>query len=375
MGCAASTVVMAPLLVVRPLPFFRRQLVVCALGAPLGFACASADSPNGVNQSADDIDSTANTTDATGNGSPVALSPSTGVTTAGNDQGGTRDETMIAPDGPSTGSSTGSSADSSEQPPLEQEPDSVSTSTPNVTSDGSEQDTTSPSDDVSDAHSDETHSDDGPGNEAPDSGVPTDGQVTTDNTEDSNEHLADEADAESNAGSECPHSGTVRYTFNGADGWPSDVVERLTAAMDEAVYYYNCYSDLSHELTVNYNESVPTAEANVDGWMSFGSNRGYMVVATAMHEIAHTMGVGYSPWSELLDNGRWTGSAVAQVMSTLPAEERDPDMYSQRDYITCDGQHFWPYGLNQASEHQSEWSLINHVRIVAAMRQDKDAYR
>ncbi len=179
----------------------------------------------------------------------------------------------------------------------------------------------------------------------------------------------------STADATCPHSGSVRYALNNPQTWPSEVVTLLTAAMDEAVYYYNCYSDLSHELTVNYNESVPTAEANVDGWMSFGSNRGYMVVATAMHEIGHTMGVGYAPWRELIDNGRWTGSAVSQLMAALPAEQRDPDMYSQRDYITADDLHFWPYGLNQASEHQSEWSLINHVRIVAAMRLDKDAFR
>jgi hypothetical protein len=65
---------------------------------------------------------------------------------------------------------------------------------------------------------------------------------------------------------------------------------------------------------------------------------------------------------------------VDEFMQNLPDEQRDPDMYSQRTYITGDGQHFWPYGLNQASEHQSEWSLINHVRIVAAIQVDKQSY-
>jgi hypothetical protein len=173
---------------------------------------------------------------------------------------------------------------------------------------------------------------------------------------------------------DCPFSGSITYQLNGSENWPRDVVQLLTEAMDGALYYYNCYADLSHELTVNYNESVPTAEANVDGWMSFGSNKSYMVTATAMHEVAHTMGVAYYPWNELIEGGRWTGPAVVEFITSLPAEQRDPDTYSQRDYITCDGQHFWPYGLNQASEHQSEWSLINHVRIVAAMQQDKQAY-
>ncbi len=174
---------------------------------------------------------------------------------------------------------------------------------------------------------------------------------------------------------ECPYSGDVKYRLNGAENWPEDIREKLSAALEEAVWYYNCYSDLSHDLTINYRDGVPTAEGNVDGVISFGSDRGYMVVATVMHEIGHTMGVGYYPWQELIEDQRWVGPAVVEYITNLPAEQRDPDMYSQRDYITADNQHFWPYGLNQASEHQSEWSLINHVRIVAAINEDKDAYR
>jgi len=175
-------------------------------------------------------------------------------------------------------------------------------------------------------------------------------------------------------GSECEFSGNLRYQFNQPESWPSEVVELLTSAMDDAMYYYNCYADFDKALTINYDPGVPTAQGNVDGWISFGSSRSYMVVATAMHEVAHTLGVGYSPWTELMDDGTWTGPAVVEFMMNLPAEQRDPDMYSQRTYITGDSQHFWPYGLNQASEHQSEWSLINNVRIVAAMQLDKQAY-
>jgi hypothetical protein len=173
----------------------------------------------------------------------------------------------------------------------------------------------------------------------------------------------------------CPFSGNVTYRLNGSESWPADVVEKLTNALDEGTRYYNCYSSLEKSLTINYRDGVPTAEGNVDGVISFGSDRNYMQTATAMHEIAHTLGVGFAPWSELIADGRWTGAAVNAFMESLPAEERDPDMYSQRTYITCDTQHFWPYGLNQASEHQSEWSLIDHVRIVAAINEDKAAYR
>jgi hypothetical protein len=172
----------------------------------------------------------------------------------------------------------------------------------------------------------------------------------------------------------CPFSGHVEYHLNDSGSWPSDVTPLITAAMDGAVEQYNCYADLTKSITVNYNPGVPTAEANVDGWLSFGANKGYMQVATAMHEVAHTLGVGYFPWAELMDDGRWTGPNVDEFMQNLPAEERDADEYSQRNYITGDAQHFWPYGLNQASEHQSDWSLVNHVRIVAAMQLDKQAY-
>lgn len=174
--------------------------------------------------------------------------------------------------------------------------------------------------------------------------------------------------------SECAFSGNISYQFNQPEGWPEDVVELLTSAMDGATYYYNCYADLEKQLTINYDPGVPTAQGNVDGWISFGNSRSYMVVATAMHEVAHTLGVGYSPWIELMQDSIWRGPAVVEFMTNLSVEQRDPDMYSQRSYITGDLQHFWPYGLNQASEHQSEWSLINHVRIVAAMQLDKQAY-
>jgi hypothetical protein len=179
----------------------------------------------------------------------------------------------------------------------------------------------------------------------------------------------------SSASPGCKFAGNVSYNFNNPDSFPSDALEKLKAALDEAIQYYNCYSDLSHSLTINYKPSVTTAEGNVDGVISFGTDRNYMVVATVMHEIAHTMGVGYAPWTELIENQRWVGPAVVEYMTNLPSNERDSDEFSQRTYITCDSQHFWPYGLNQAAEHQTEWSLINHVRVVAAMNKDKAAFR
>jgi len=172
----------------------------------------------------------------------------------------------------------------------------------------------------------------------------------------------------------CPFSGHVEYHLNAPESWPADMVPLITEAMDGATEYYNCYADLTKSITVNYKPGVPTAEANVDGQLSFGENKEYIQLPTAMHEVAHTLGVGFSPWDELVQDGRWTGPAAREVIENLPPEERDPDEVSQRDYLTTGGGHFWPYGLNYASEYLSEWSLINNVRIVAAMQLDKQAY-
>ncbi len=209
--------------------------------------------------------------------------------------------------------------------------------------------------------------------EAGNSGAPTGGSGV------GGEPSGTSAGAAGTAGSgpddECPCSGTIEYVLNDSESWPADVFARLSEAMEEAVWYYNCYANLSHSLTVNYTtdgSAVPTAQANVDGWMTFGPDPAYQVLATVMHEMGHTMGVAYYPWTELTDaNRHWTGAAVNALMASLPEDEKDP---GEPDFITADSMHFWPYGLNYASEYKSEWSLINHVRIVAAMNVDKQDY-
>lgn len=298
-------------------------------------------------------------TDATGSSHDTSVDPQPSSTTAGlaNDStanSGSRSETTntsglnFGSSSP-TGTSTGTNRD-------------VDTTSSNGTSTSDGDDTTTTTDmrvDAGATSGDDTGTDDS----------------ATSGTETSDSSSHDVSDTEENPDDECEFSGNVRYRINDPASFPPDALEKLTKALEQAIYYYNCYSDLSHSLTINYKPSVRTAEGNVDGVISFGSNQGYMVVATVMHEIGHTMGVGYAPWSQLIQDGRWMGPNVNELMTNLPANERDPDSYSQRTYITCDEQHFWPYGLNQASEHQSEWSLINHVRVVAAMNKDKDAFR
>ena len=72
----------------------------------------------------------------------------------------------------------------------------------------------------------------------------------------------------------------------------------ITSAMNAAVARYNNLSDLGKNITVRYEPGVPTADGNINGTIRFGSNRSYMNERTALHEIAHTIGVGTSSgWS------------------------------------------------------------------------------
>jgi hypothetical protein len=88
-----------------------------------------------------------------------------------------------------------------------------------------------------------------------------------------------------------------------------------------------------------------------------------MACGTAMHEIAHTVGVGtYSAWPGLIVNGRYTGTNGNTAFRTIIGKS-DTVLHG-------DSQHFWPYGINYASEVKSENDLINHCKIVNAMQKD-----
>lgn len=171
------------------------------------------------------------------------------------------------------------------------------------------------------------------------------------------------------ASTDCPASGNITYTLRREDNPTADELdayERITAAMDEAIWYYNCYTNIEKPLTVNYKPGVRTAEANIDGWMSFGSDRAYMVLSTAMHEVSHTVGIGYYSFNDMLDGDVWTGPIANAKLDELQAEIVNPEFTD----VHGGGQHFWPYGLNYADEYESETDLINHCLMVVAIRAD-----
>lgn len=134
----------------------------------------------------------------------------------------------------------------------------------------------------------------------------------------------------------------------------------ITSAMNAAVARYNNLSGLTKSITAHYDPSVPTANGGYDGTIRFG-NTGYMNERTALHEIGHTMGVGTSgKWGTLGCGGTWKGATATALV-------RQYDGASAK--ISCDSQHFWPYGLNFDSEF-SQTNADRHVKIVEAMVRD-----
>jgi hypothetical protein len=137
----------------------------------------------------------------------------------------------------------------------------------------------------------------------------------------------------------------------------------IKIAMDSAMYYYNTYTTFTKNITVYYVPGVPTADASNNGTMRFGSNTYYMNVGTAMHETAHTLGVGTnSSWATLVVGGVYLGTNATAMLRSLTS-----DLTAQ---IHGDTQHFWPYGINYPTEVTSASILIDHCKIVEAMKAD-----
>ncbi|KAH6613924.1 hypothetical protein C7974DRAFT_66957 [Boeremia exigua] len=138
-----------------------------------------------------------------------------------------------------------------------------------------------------------------------------------------------------------------------------DAYTRIESAMRLAAARYNRLGSATKSIRVAYAPGVPTAEANFNGDLRFGSNRAYMNERTALHEISHTLGIGQTAafdrkcaagdWRTALPLLRsWDGSAAV---------------------INCGGSHIWPYGLN----YDTEWSESNanrHVQLLNAMIAD-----
>ena len=172
------------------------------------------------------------------------------------------------------------------------------------------------------------------------------------------------------AGSACPGSGHITYTL-AKSASPSATEQAaydlITKAMDRAITYYDCYTNITKKESVSYVPSVETADGNINGSIRFGMNTTYMDYRSAIHEIAHTVGIGQaSNWGSFVSGGLFTGSHAAAQLKAINAKLATP-LYAE---VHADTQHFWPYGINQQSEVKSEADLIAHCQMVLAIRED-----
>lgn len=144
----------------------------------------------------------------------------------------------------------------------------------------------------------------------------------------------------------------------GNESWPADKRAAIVAAMDEAVALYNANGYFPKALTANYSAGVPTAQASYSGWIDFGGQIG---TRTALHEISHTLGVGtYWNWAPKNNGGTWSGARATARVKIFDGAAA---------VVNCDDVHFWPYGLNFASEDGTT-NRVRHIKMVAALRWD-----
>lgn len=167
--------------------------------------------------------------------------------------------------------------------------------------------------------------------------------------------------------------GNESYYLNGSpESWGPDNYSRVKSAVEGGIYYHNNYTSIrNHNYFVNVNSGTPTAEGGYGGYMQFGTSPGYQRTGTAMHEMAHTIGVGqhymwYGPNSPLRQyggSGGWLGDRTNNVLKFL-----NNDPYAQ---LQGDAVHFWPYGINGAFEDNgSDFLYCANALIVEGLGED-----
>ena len=160
----------------------------------------------------------------------------------------------------------------------------------------------------------------------------------------------------------CPTSvsADINYSLDNPQDWLTDIRTEIEASISEAVGLYNQYGSFNKSLTIRYDPDVPTANANILGIITFGGSRNTRV---AMHEIAHTLGVGtYGEWADNISGGQWTGSYATSKLQQFNGSSA---------VLYADSAHFWPYGLNYDNEDGSV-NRFRHIRMVAALRGDME---
>ncbi|MEJ2881597.1 hypothetical protein [Pedobacter sp. GR22-6] len=161
--------------------------------------------------------------------------------------------------------------------------------------------------------------------------------------------------------------GKVTYQFNKVNNPSADQLaayNRLQMPLDSAVWYLNNFTSATKHVYMNYEPGTPTADANNEGWMRFGSSSDFHNIRTVLHEMNHTFGTGTSSWwSGKIVGGKLQAPNVSAMLKKIQNSSVDVQ-------LSGDSQHWWPYGLNQNSEVTSSWDYVYNCLIIEAMRKD-----
>jgi hypothetical protein len=140
----------------------------------------------------------------------------------------------------------------------------------------------------------------------------------------------------------------------------ADAYSRIEKAVRSAVARYNKLTTRATKtIRIEYAPSVTSADGNFNGNIRFGSNRAFMNERAALHEIAHTLGIGQTKsFNTRCSANNWP--LATRLLQTWDGPSAK---------INCGGGHIWPYGLN----YDKEWSESNanrHCQLVDAMLAD-----
>ncbi len=163
-----------------------------------------------------------------------------------------------------------------------------------------------------------------------------------------------------------PRVSQAQLTFTLADSstWPSaaewqDVYNKMTYNCN----LYNAFATFGpYNIYVYYSSGIPTEQASYGGYGgSIGVGQQYPQYWNLQHEMSHYLGTGtYWQWPNLMYSGVWHGAA---------ANALEQQFDGVGAVLAGDTQHFWPYGLNYATE-DSHIAEERHMALDYALLQD-----